>query len=143
MADDNGRVSFAAVPRMRPSFAQIRSALQASLCGCVLLLTACASLPPPTGEINTAQQAVSRADNADADQYAGDEFGRARAALSAAQSALAAGREQEARTLAIRAAALGDLAHARSREAAAQNELSQRQAEIADLRQRLRLEELR
>lgn len=128
---------------MRPSFAQIRSALHACLCGCVLALTACASLPPPTGEINAAQQAVARAGNADADQYANDELTRARSALAAAQSAMAAGREQEARTLATRSTALADLAHARSRDAAAQNELSQRRAEIADLRQRLRLEDQR
>lgn len=126
---------------MQPSFAQFRSVLQASAFGCVLALTACASLPPPTGEINAAQLAVSRAGDADADQYAAAELGRARDALAAAQAAMAAGREQEARTLATRAAALGDLAHARSREASAQNELSQRRAEIADLRQRLRLED--
>lgn len=126
---------------MQPSFAQIRTVLQALACGCVLALTACASTPPPTGEINAAQQAVVRAGNADADQYAASELDRARSALSAAQSALAAGREQDARTLAVRAAALADLAHARSREANAQNELTQRRAEIANLRQRLRLED--
>ncbi len=126
---------------MQPSFAQIRTVLQALACGCVLALTACASLPPPTGEINAAQQAVSRADNADADQYAASELGQARSALSAAQAALAARREQDARALAVRAAALADLAYARSREATAGNELAQRRSEIANLRQRLRLED--
>lgn len=126
---------------MQPSFAHFRTALQALTCGCVLALTACASLPPPTAEISAAQQAVTRAGNADADQYAAAELDQARNALSAAQAAMASGREDEARTLSLRAAALGDLAHARSREASAQNELSQRRAEITDLRQRLRLED--
>ena len=126
---------------MQPSFAHFRTALKALACGCVLALTACASLPPPTAELSAAQQAVTRAGNADADQYAAAELDQARSALSAAQAAMASGREDEARTLSLRAAALGDLAHARSREAAAQNELSQRRAEITDLRQRLRMED--
>ena len=50
-------------------------------------------------------------------------------------------REQDARDLALRAVAAGDLAHARSLEAASAAELGQRRGEIADLRQRLRLEE--
>lgn len=126
---------------MQPSFAQFRAFLQALACGCVLALTACASLPPPTGEINAAQQAVARAGDADADQYASADIRRARDALAAAQAAMAAGRETDARTLATRASALADLAHARSREAASQNELSQRRAELAQLRERLRLED--
>lgn len=140
-ADDNDRSPFAVVSPMSQSFAQIRTILQASAFGCVLALTACASLPPPTGEIQLAQQAVVRAENADADQYAGDELASARTALSAAQAALAAGREQEARVLANRAAALADLAHARSNEATVRAELAQRQAEIEELRQRLRRED--
>lgn len=141
MGDDNGRRSPHGSVPMQPSFAQIRTVLQALACGCVLALTACASAPPPTGEINAAQQAVARAGDADADQYAGADIGRARSTLAAAQAALASGRDQDARTLAARAAALADLAHARSREATTQNELSQRRAEISDLRQRLRLED--
>lgn len=115
--------------------------MQASICGCVLALTACASLPPPTAELNAARQAVARAADADADQYAGEDLARARGLLGEAQSAMADGREQDARDLALRASAAGDLAHARSREAASVSELEQRRAEIADLRQRLRLEE--
>ncbi|TYT27117.1 DUF4398 domain-containing protein [Luteimonas viscosa] len=126
---------------MPASFAQFRLALQALVCGCVLALTACASMPPPTAELNAAQQAVSRAADADADQYAADELQRARSLLTQAQAAMAAGRESEARDLATRADALAGLAAARSREAATDAELGQRRAEIADLRQRLRMEE--
>ena len=128
-------------PPMASSFAHFRTLMQASICGCVLALTACATLPPPTGELNAARQAVARADDADADQYAGADLARARGLLSQAQSAMAEGREQDARDLALRAAAAGDLAHARSREAASVAELEQRRAEIADLRQRLRMED--
>jgi len=128
-------------PPMTTSFAQIRSALQASALGAVLALTACASLPPPTAELAAAQQAVARAGNADADQYAGDDYAQARQALEQAQSAMAAGREDDARALAAQATAGADLANARSHEAVASTELAQRRAEIADLKKRLRMED--
>jgi hypothetical protein len=108
----------------------------------VLALTSCASLPPPTAELTAAQQAVSRADTADAAQYAPAEFTRARSALSQAQAAMAAGRENDARNLAQLAAAGADLAHARSRQAQAEAELAQRRTEVSALRRRLRVEEM-
>lgn len=127
---------------MPASFAQIGTRLQAlCLLTAVLALTSCASLPPPTGELTAAQQAVSRADTADADQYAPAEFTRARSALSQAQAAMAAGREDDARNLALLAAAAADLAHARSRQAQTEAELAQRRAEVSGLRRRLQVEE--
>lgn len=127
---------------MHASFAQIRRHLQAlCLLAAVLALTSCASLPPPTTELTAAQQAVSRADMADATQYAPAEFARARSALSQAQAAMAAGREKDARNLALLAAAGADLAHARSRQAQTEAELSQRRAEVSGLRRRLQAEE--
>ncbi len=122
---------------MRASFAQFGSLLQASVFGCVLALTACATLPPPTSELNAAQQSVARAVDADADQYAGDELTRAQTLLSQAQAAMAAGKQEDARGLANRAAAAADLANARSRDAAANTELAQRRNEINELRRRL------
>jgi starvation-inducible outer membrane lipoprotein len=126
---------------MATSFAYLRTTLQALACGCVLALTACASTPPPTGELAAARQAVSRASDADAEQYASSELARAGELLAQAQAAMAGGREGEARDLALRSAALADLATARSREASVGAELEQRRAEVADLRQRLRLED--
>ncbi len=126
---------------MATSFAYFRTTLQALVCGCVLALTACATTPPPTGELAAAQQAVSRASDADAEQYAADELARAGSLLTQAQAAMAQRREGEARELALRAAALGDLAAARSREAAVRAELEQRRAEVAGLRERLQLEQ--
>lgn len=125
---------------MSTSFAQIRSGLQALAFGTVLAITACATLPPPTAELSTARQAVARADAADADQYDADGFAQAQRALEQAQTAMSAGRDAEARNLALLSASGADLAAARSREAAANADLARRRAEITDLRQRLQLE---
>lgn len=122
---------------MNRSFAQIPRAL--ACIAFAFALVACASLPPPTSELAAAQQAVVRADGADADQYAAQEIALARNALAQAQAAMAEGREDEARRLALVAAADADLAYARSREALATAELSQREAEVAQLRRRLQM----
>jgi multidrug resistance efflux pump len=139
-ADNNGRASHSDTTPMPASFAQIRTPLQALCLGGVLALTSCASLPPPTAELASAQQAVSRADMADADQYAPEAVERARTALRHAQAAMANGREGDARNLALLSAAAADLAHARSRQAQAETELAQRRSEVASLRQRLEQE---
>ncbi|MEZ0476453.1 DUF4398 domain-containing protein [Luteimonas sp. B3_2_R+30] len=115
--------------------------LQASAFGIVLALTACASLPPPTTELAAAQQSVARASDADADQYAPEEIAQARTLLGQAQAAMAGGRERDARSAALSASALADLARARSREAVANTELAQRRAQISRLREQLGMEE--
>lgn len=122
-------------PLMRTSFAQIRLPLLALVLA--LASTGCASLPPPTGELAAAQQAVMRADGADADQYAAPEIGAARSELGQAQAAMADGREDDARRLAAAAAADADLAYAKSRDALVTAELNHRRSEVAELRQRL------
>ena len=129
---------FNTAPLMTPSFAQIRFVLPAMV---LVLSSACASLPAPTGELASAQQAVTRADGADADQYAAQDIDAARRALAQAQAEMARGREVEARRLALASAADADLAYARSREALVAAELTQRRAEIAELRQRLQAED--
>lgn len=139
-------MTMAAIPRehgppMNTSFAQIRSLLQVGFAALLLPLAACASLPPPTTELAAAQQSVTRAGNADADQYAAAELAQARNALEQAQATMARGRDEDARSLALLAAAAADLAYARSRAAAATTELAQRRAEIAELKQRLHMEE--
>lgn len=132
------QVPFTTAIPMIPSFAQFRFLLLAAVWA---LLSACASLPPPTNELATAQQALTRADGADADQYAAADIQLARAALAQAQAEMARGREDDARRLALAAAADADLAHAKSREALATAELSRRRTEIAELRQRLQTED--
>ncbi|WP_408952584.1 DUF4398 domain-containing protein [Lysobacter sp. Hz 25] len=120
---------------MTASFAQIRLPLLAAVLASGL--AGCASTPPPTGELSSAQQAVMRAADADADQYAPQDLNAARTALSAAQAALSQGKDEDARRLALAAAAEADLAYAHSRETLTQAELKQRRAEIAELRNRL------
>lgn len=124
---------------MRPSLAQIRNALYGFMIGFVM--ASCASLPPPTQELSSAQEAVTRAEGADADQYASGEIAAARTALLRAQQAMSAGREDDARRLALAAAADADLAYFRSREAVVNAELAQRRSEVAELRQRLQSED--
>jgi len=135
-----GNIPYAPDRPMPISFAhirRIRAALAVTVIGCAL--AGCASLPPPTGELQAAQRAVSRADQADADQHAPDLIAAARAELSRAQQAMAGGDDDVARRFALSAAADGDLAYARSHEASQNNELEQRRAEIAQLRSRLQM----
>ena len=123
---------------MSASFAQFRFLSLALVLASAL--AGCATLPPPTGELSAAQQAVSRADQADGDQYAPEELGKARNELAQAQAAMAAGKDEDARRLALAAAADADLALARSRAAQARSEWEQRADEITRLRQRLQLD---
>jgi len=127
---------------MRPSFAHFLSTRHAALCGLAIALTlaGCASLPPPTAELDAAQQAVARADAADGDQYAATELAQARAALARAQAAMARGREDEARSAAIAASADADMAQVLSRAAVTRAEFGQQQAQIAELHGRLQMQ---
>lgn len=124
---------------MRPSFAQFQSTLHAAVIGLALMLGGCATLPPPTAELDAARSALARAEGADADQYATQDIAQARSELAQAQAAMANSREAEARRFALAAAADADLAHARSRDAVANADLSQRSSEIAELRERLQM----
>lgn len=129
-------------PHMRPSFAHFPSNRHALLCGLVLAfaLAGCATLPPPTAELAAAQQAVARADAADADQYAPLEMAQARDALLGAQALMARGRDDDARRAALAAAADADLARVRSGAEVVRAEYRQQLAEIAALRDRLRMD---
>lgn len=126
---------------MRTSFAHFHTRLHGVCLVPVLALAGCASLPPPTAELSAAQQAVARADAADAQQYAPQDLDRARTALSRAQSEMAAGKDRDARALAGLSEASADLASARSARAVAESTLAQRRAEVASLRQRLGMED--
>ena len=89
-------------------------------------------------ELAAAQQAVSRADQADADQYAPELLNSARSALAQAQAAAATRRDRKlAPQLAARATADADLARARSNEAVATAQLQQRRQEISELQRTL------
>jgi outer membrane protein OmpA-like peptidoglycan-associated protein len=127
---------------MRPSFAHFPVTRHARLCGLAIAfaVAGCASVPPPTAELDAAQQAVARADGADGDQYAGLQLAQARAGLERAQAAMARGRDEEARSAALAASADADLAHVLSRAAVTRAELAQQQAQVDELRRRLQMD---
>ncbi|WP_222565227.1 DUF4398 domain-containing protein [Novilysobacter antarcticus] len=100
------------------------------------MLGACATLPPPTNELADARQAVSRATDLDADQYASEQLASARDGLSRAQVAMSEGRNDAARSLANAASADAELAIALSANAKAAAELAQRRDEVRELRER-------
>ena len=125
---------------MRPSFAHFPATLCALVAAFGLSVVGCASLPPPTLELDAAVQAVERAAAADADQYAPQPLAQAQAGVTRAQAAMARGRDDEARAAAGAAAADADLAHVLSRVAVTGAEFRQQQAEIAELRSRLQLD---
>lgn len=120
---------------MVSSFAQFRTLLAGTVLACVL--GACVTLPPPTSELAAARQAVSRATDMDADQYASDQLAVARDGLGRAQAALSEGRNDAARALAAAALSDADLAIALSTQAKTAAELSQRQNEVRQLQDRL------
>gem|GEM_PF-91235 len=141
--DDNGR-GFplnAAYLKMIRSFAQFPGLL----CAACLAFAAAPSAhaqEAALAELASAQAAVQRAADADADQYAPDLIQAAREKVSQAQ-ALAqtrSGRKQ-APLVALQAQADADLARARSEQATTQAKLAQEQSEIDRLRMALNLPE--
>ena len=122
---------------MRKSFAHFRSALYPAMAAVAITVAGCATLPPPTAELDAAQRALSAAETADADQYAPELLADARIALQQAQASMARGREAEARAAALSASASADLARVHSGAARVRAEHAQRQAELAQLRARL------
>ncbi|MET0655333.1 MAG: DUF4398 domain-containing protein [Pseudoxanthomonas sp.] len=126
---------------MHRSFAQFCRSLCVMVGAFMLLAGLAAPLQAqvaPMPELAVAQQAVGRADQADADQYAPDLLNSARNALAQAQAAAASRRDRKlAPELAARATADADLARARSNEAVATAQLQQRRQEISELQRSL------
>ncbi len=128
---------------MKPSFAQLRHLLYVTACASALCASAMAQ-DPAAADLLAAQQAVERADRADADQYAPDMMALARQQLEQAQRAAGDRRERkQAPLLAQRAAADADLARAQSNDAVAQATLAQRKAEVERLQAQLATGEAR
>ena len=97
-----------------------RTALVAA-CGAALLLAAgCASTPPPTAQIQSAQQAINDAERAQAAQHASTELSQARTKLAAAKSAVDDEDMDEAARLAEEARVDAELASARTAASKAQ-----------------------
>ena len=126
---------------MHRSFAQFRRSLCVTVGAFALLAAFAAPLHAQVAlapELTAAQQAVNRADQADADQYAPELLDSARTALAQAQAAATSRRDRKlAPGLALRATVDADLARARSEEAVANARLQQRRQEIGELQRTL------
>lgn len=85
----------------------------------LLGLSACASVPNPTGEMATARAAVDNARRAGAGELASSEMGNAQNMLTAAERAHAAEEYQTARRSAEQARATAELAEEKTRLAKA------------------------
>jgi hypothetical protein len=94
--------------------------LRLALPGTILVLAACASVPPPVQEVADAERAVQAAADADAGSFAPAALEKARRKLEAARNAVQAQEHLEARRLAEQAAVDAELAliTARAEEAA-------------------------
>ena len=102
-----------------------------------LSLAGCATLPPPTQELEAAKVALERAENADAGQLAADSMSKARGLFDLANAALAKGNESDARPLLNRAAATADLAYAQANAQVRANDAEARQKQLQELRAKL------
>ncbi len=125
---------------MNPSFAHFAKFLHPRLLAPLALAVACAgcaSLPPPTAELEQARQALNRAESGTPAAEADAAIARARSELAAADAAMARGRDKDARALALAAAANADLAHAATQAREAAQAVRQRSADVTSLRQML------
>ena len=98
----------------------------------VAMLAACAAAPlPPTESLNAARDAIARAEQADARQYAGAELEEAKVRLVMAEKAVAQASMTEAERLAEQSRVAARLAIART-EAAKAAEINREMGRGAD-----------
>lgn len=100
-------------------------------------LAGCATLPPPTAELEAAKVAVQRAQDLNASQFAPQSLSAAQSYLQQANAALDKGNESDARPLLERAAAVGDLATVQAQAAVKVNDAKARQAQVHELRAKI------
>ena len=109
--------------------------LRRLLCACTVLgLAACASGPPPEGEIAAAEVALTEAADADAMERAPAPLALARDKLERARRAAADGDNREAARLAEQALADAQLAAAEARSATAREHAEELRVSIQTLR---------
>lgn len=85
----------------------------------VLTVGACASLPPPTSDLQAAHRAITQAQEANAGRYAPEQMGEARAKWVSANDAVTAQRMTTAARLANESRAEAELAVSMTTEARA------------------------
>ena len=91
-----------------------RRRLRIALPALLVLTVGCASAPPPTANLQAAQQSIANAERVEAGTHAAAELGEAREKLTAAQRAVEAKKMVDAAWLADEARADADLAVART-----------------------------
>lgn len=97
-----------------------RPIVAAGLMASLMLLAACASAPPaPVSAMDAARVAITNAEKAEANRYAGAELGEARAKLASADSAVRQENMVQAEQLAQQARVEAELASARTAAAKA------------------------
>ena len=102
-----------------------------------VLLSACASVPPPTEQLAAGRSALNSAQQAGAPQYAPVELAQARTKLQDAEAAMRAEEFEVARRLAEEASADAALAQARAGSARARQAAQQVDESIRTLRSEL------
>ena len=86
----------------------------ATVLGGAFMITACASTPAPTAQIQAAQQAIAAAERTDASRHAAAELGAAQARLASANTAVQAKEMEAAARLADESRVEAELATARA-----------------------------
>lgn len=109
------------------------------LCAATVLLTACASLPPPTAALADAEARIAMAREQRAARYAPADLDAAEAALLAAREAMDRKDFALAQQQASAALVQGDLALARAGEAALRAQVRDKTEENRQLRRQLGL----
>jgi len=100
--------------------AALRLCLATGLTSTFMLVAACASVPPaPTASLDAAKVAITAAEKADANQYAGPALGEARQKLTLAGSAVTAENMIAAEQFAEQSRVEAELALAKTQEAKA------------------------
>ena len=100
--------------------AALRLCLATGLTSAFLLVAACASVPPaPAASLDAAKVAITAAEKADANQYAGAELGEARQKLTLAGSAVKVENMIAAEQFAEQSRVEAELALAKTQEAKA------------------------
>lgn len=105
------------------------------LSAALLSLAACATMPPPTADLNAADTSINRAVASRLDNEAPTEIRTARNKLAAAQDAVARGEMQQAARLALESKLDADFANARSEASRAQFNVEAMQLSNEALRQ--------
>jgi hypothetical protein len=115
-----------------------RSIYRTAVTACLLAgLTACATVPAPTGEMDALNAAIAAAATPEAQRYAADELAAARREQASAQAAMTSQDYQQATGWVAMAQADADLARTKGRAMAAQSAVVAKTEDNATLRRRL------